>query len=151
MKYYIRFDTERFLKDSRHWGELMADLRLELAAITEIGGAGGGIPSGGEVSRPTERTAIDRDKILQQMDTIKKYRECFRYAWDRMTEPDQILLAGFYYSPGYVYQFVDQWCTENASNRDYCYKAKREAEERFGAVCEDWIRMHPGECGRWVP
>lgn len=142
MRRYIKFDTEQFLKDSRHWEEQIESLKHELASITEIGGMVEGIPSGGGISRPTERIALDRNAIVQRIDKINEYKECFKFAWQCVGESDKLLLAGFYFTPGYIYHFVKRWCEENASNREYCYKAKREAENRFGAACERWMELH---------
>lgn len=139
MREFIRFDVVRFLKASRHWDGEIADLKHEIDAITEIGGAGNGLPSGGEVSRPVERTAVARDEILQKIDKIQEYKECFRYAWDRMDEDDLILLKGFYYAPGYIYEFIEWWVDAYASNRQYCYRAKREAESCFALLCVEWM------------
>lgn len=142
MKHYIKFDTESFLKDSKGWPEKIKALRQDLDSITEISGHGEGMPSGGGVSSPTERTAMERDKIQRQINTLEEYQSCFRYAWECTPEAARRLLTGFYFAPGYIYQFVDLWCAENASNRDYCYKAKREAEDCFGHACRRWMELN---------
>ena len=143
MQKYIKFDTEQFLKDSKHWEDQIESLKRELASVTEIGGVGEGVPSGGGISRPTERTALDREEILQKIRKINEYRDCFKFAWQCVGESDKLILTGFYFAPGYTYQFVNKWCEENASNREYCYKAKREAENRFGSACERWMELQP--------
>ena len=142
MNNYIKFDTEKFLKDSRGWADKMKELEQELESITEISGHTEGAPSGGGVSSPTERTAVERDAIQRQIDTIREYMDCFKYAWDCASEDDKLILKGFYFAPGYIYRFVEYWCEENASNRDYCYKAKRETEQRFGEACRRWMKEH---------
>ena len=142
MKHYVKFDTEQFLKDSRGWTEKLEALKRELDSITEITGRSEGVPSGGGISNPVERTAIDRDMIQRRIDTIEEYQTCFKYAWESISEADRLILTGFYYAPGYVYQFVELWCAENASNRQYCYTARREAELRFGAACKRWMELH---------
>lgn len=142
MRKYVKFDSVQFLKDSRHWEEETRMLEQELVAITEIGGAGKGMPSGGGVSKPTERTAMDRDKVERKLAKLHKYKTCFVFAWRCLGEADKQLLVGFYYAPGYVYEFVDQWCQKYASNREYCYQAKREAEKHFGDACEKWMELH---------
>ena len=139
MRDYIRFDIVKFLKDSRHWDGQIADLLAEMESITEIGGVGTGMPSGGDISRPVERTAVRKDAIRQQIDKIQEYKECFRYVWTHAEEDDLIILKGFYYAPGYIYEFVEWWCDAFASNREYCYRAKREAETRFAEACLDWM------------
>ena len=141
MNRYIKFDSDRFLKDSRHWSKQIEELELEKASITEIGGSGEGIPSGNEVSRPTERVALLRNQIQAKINKIYDFQTCMKYAWESISEEDRILLTGFYFAPGYIYQYVEIWCASNATNRQYCYQAKREALQRFGNACEKWMEM----------
>ena len=143
MNRYFGFETNRFLKDAMHWGEEIERLETQFASITEIGGISAEMPSGGgEISRPTESVALSKYEIKEKIDRIKKYRGCFVYAWKRIEDRDRELLRGFYFESGFIYKFVDEWCKEYASNRDYCYKAKREAEERFGAACIEWMELN---------
>lgn len=135
---YMRFDAEQFLKDSRHWSEEIDRLKLELEAITEIGGRKE-LPSGGGVSDPTFKTAASREAIQAKIDRIRGYQEQFIYAWNCLSEDDAIVLTGFFFAHGYTYKFVDYWCEKYHSNRQYCYAARREAIERFGQFCERWM------------
>lgn len=137
---YYRFDAEQFLKDSRTWSEDMDKLKLELSAITEIGGQKE-LPSGGGVSDPTFRTVARREAIQSDIDQIKRHQERFLYAWNCLSDEDAILLTGFFFAPGYTYKFVDYWCKKHGSNRQYCYTARREAIEHFGRYCEEWDRV----------
>lgn len=142
MKHYVKFDTEQFLKDSRGWNDRIEELNQELSAITEITGHGEGVPSGGGTSNPTERTAIARDAINVRIEEIRTYMKCFEYAWKCISEDDRFILTGFYFAPGYIYQFVELWVSKYASNRQYCYQERREAEKRFGAACQRWMELN---------
>lgn len=142
LRQYYDFNTVKFLKASRHWDDQIESLKQDLAAITEIGGTGEGMPTGSGISRPTEKTVLDREKVLQKMAEIDECRECFKWAWGCISREDQEILIGFYYAPGYVYDFVAKWCDQYISNRTYCYRAKREAEERLGKACKRWMELH---------
>lgn len=137
---YYRFDAEQFLKDSRHWSEEIKRLELELSAVTEIGGQKE-LPSGSGVSDPTPKTAASKEAIQAKIDRIKGYQEQFKYAWGTLSEDDALVLTGFFFAPGYVYNFVEFWCERNDSNRQYCYAARRKAIEHFGQACERWANV----------
>ena len=141
MKRYIRFDAEQFLKDSRSWSERIEELEQEKASITEVGGGGDGMPSGGGVSDPTAKIAMQRDVVQMKINKIYDYQTCFKYAWGCIGEDDKYILTGFFFAPGYVSQFVREWCRDNGSNAQYCYNARRKALERFGKACETWMEL----------
>lgn len=141
MREYITFDSRRFLNESKRWTEQIKELELEKASITEIGGMSEGMPSGGNISRPTENVAIRRDLIQMKINEIYDRQACFLYAWERLSAADKNILTGFYYTPGFIHNFVEKWCAENASNRQYCYQFRREAEHRFGLLCEKWMEI----------
>lgn len=141
MNRYIKFDSDRFLKDSKDWSRQIEELELEKASITEIGGSGEGMPSGNTISNPTQRVALQRDEVQMRINRIYDYQTCFRFAWETIDDEDRLLLTGFYFAPGYIYDFVRKWVEENASNTQYCYRAKREALQRFGQACERWMEL----------
>lgn len=140
MNRYIRFDADRFIRDSRLWGEELSRLKEELDSITEIGGSGGQIPTSNEISRPVERTAIEREDILSRMQQIDEYQKAFKYAWEHVGEYDREMLEGFFFKP--IVKFIEEWCVEHTSNRQYCYRDRRIALEHFREVIEYWIREH---------
>ena len=143
MNRYFGFEANRFLKDAKHWDEEEQQLKTKLESITEVGGVSAAMPSGGgEISNPTEKVSLSEIEIEEKINRITKYKECFIYAWSCIGSKDRELLLGFYFASGFIYKFVDEWITENASNRDYCYKAKREAERRFGEACIKWMELN---------
>lgn len=139
---YFGLDAQAFLKDSKQWeGELKAK-NDELESITEIQGTSTEHISGGGISKPTERTALQREEVRAEIARIEHYKMCFKYAWNCLCAEDVEILTGFYFTKGFISRFVDAWVKEHASNRQYCYNAKREAEKRFGAYCVKWMEKN---------
>lgn len=140
MNRYIKFDVEQFLRDSTGWKKQLEGLNAELESITEIGGSGGGVPSGGNISNPTQNTVLRRQDIEAKITRITDYQEAFEYAWDRISEYDKDMITGFFFASGPIYDFVNVWCQEKASNAQYCYRDRNAALNHFRTRIERWMR-----------
>ena len=142
MQEYIRFDAEKFLRNSKHWDEDISRLKDELDALAEIGELKSSEVTSSQISKPVERAVLERDGLLSQIRKIEKHKAAFDYAWNKLTDDERYMLNGFFFDDNPIWQFVDDWVEKNASNRQYCYQARREALDHFRIVIEAWYISH---------
>lgn len=138
MEKYFRFDVRQFLKDSKGWDKKLYDLALKLESITELSGpSGNGLPSGGDVSQPTERIALQREDVMKEIRRVENYRNYFNFAWSQLEEEEQDVLTIFYGCDQWdKRELIARWCERHASNRQYCYDRRKDAEKHFAKIIE---------------
>lgn len=142
MMSYLRFDSARFLKNSKSWDDELKKLRDALDSITEIGGASDEPGRSSEISRPTERTSLDRMAIEGRISILEIYKAALKYCMKKLSAYDRELIEGFFYNSGSIQIFVELWCKEHDyTNRTYCYRDRRTALEHFADTAEEYMRM----------
>lgn len=139
---YIQFDIERFLRDSRTWEGELKELKKELDSITEISGASDNLGHSTDISKPVERIAIDRDRVMSRMGQLKHYIDALDAGMKGLTEHDRELIIGFFFGDRSMFAFVDAWCREHNSNRQYCYRDRRIALDHLRIRIQNYMRIH---------
>ena len=138
----MEFNIERFLRESRTWSEELKGLQDELDSITEIGGASDNPGHTTDISRPVERTAIDRDRVMSRMGQLKHYIDALNAGMNGLSEYDRELIMGFFFGDRNMFAFVDAWCREHNSNRQYCYRDRRIALDHLRIRIQNYMRIH---------
>lgn len=139
---YIQFDIERFLRDARNWAEELKGLQEELDSITEISGASDNPGHGSDISKPVERTAIDRDSVMSRMGQLKCYIDALNAGMNGLSEHDRELIIGFFFGDKNMFAFVEAWCRAHNSNRQYCYRDRRMALDHLRVRVVNYMRLH---------
>lgn len=142
MTSYLRFNSARFLKNSRKWDEELKQLQDALDSITEIGGACDDPGHSSDISKPTERTSLDRMEIESRINVLKLYKRALTYCMRVLSDYDKVLIDGFFFNAGSIQTFVELWCKENGyTNRTYCYRDRRIALDHFADAAEEFMRL----------
>lgn len=142
MNSYLRFNSARFLKNSRKWDDELKQLHNALDSITEIGGASDDPGRSSDISRPTERTSLDRMAIESRINVLNLYKRALTYCMKVISDYDKVLIEGFFFNSGSIHIFVELWCKENGyTNRTYCYRDRRIALEHFADAAEEFMRL----------
>ena len=139
---YIRLDAEQFIKDSRFWDDEIQRLQEEFETVPEINAVPQSPVKSSSVSSPVEAAAIDRDRLQRRIERLRDYQAAFKFAWDRLDDYDQDMIAGFFFNPGGIPEYIDSWCTKYHSNRQYCYRDRRAAVSSFRRGLETWARSY---------
>ena len=119
---YVHFDTVMFLKDSKRWGKRKKQLRQRLESMSELPSVDN--PSGvrsGAISKPTQRQALERLEIEEELAQIELQEEMLRYGLGGLNENDKELIVGMYLSSKRNGIVVHEWGRKNGLNKDYVY------------------------------
>lgn len=139
MKRYVKLDVEAFLKDSKKWDAEIKDLEKKKDEIVILSGISNSEVHSGNISHPTEDTALRYQAITEEIERIHNYRDILAEALDWIDADDEALINGFFFGKKTINAFVDEYCIEHGCEVKTVYRRRAEAVNRLRKAIEDII------------
>lgn len=127
MDRYMKFDIERFLKDSRGW---LKEIRKKQAELDDLFG----LPELSQetpvqtsnISDITGTTASRREPLIQEIERLSYYVGVLDNALSQLSEQERDLIDTFFFSRGYMYARVDEYAYKWGRSIPSVYIDRRE-------------------------
>lgn len=127
---YVRFDSVKFLKDSRDWKKRRDLLEAELDSIplvTAIHTTEQGKTANPQ--SPVESVAIKRERISTQIAYIDSLEKAKRSVLGKLSDEQVNIINGFFFGEVPISVFVHKYSEEHYICNSEVYKLRREALE----------------------
>jgi len=141
MDRYIEFNPIKFLQESKTWASRKKELTRELESIGDLSAVvNDGMPHGTDIGRPTERNAIKRYELVEQIRAIERYQAMYEYAINQLSQAEIEVLDIFFFKGGYMPPKIDKYGYKYGLCRSDVYKARRLALEHLTQIISEKLQ-----------
>lgn len=140
MNRYIRFDSKKFLKESKRWEKEKEKLLEEMAELAELQKKGESNGKSQSISDNTAGAVIDRQRLQRQVDRLDNYQQALNYAWKHLSDEQREALTALFFTNGIMSHNVSDCAQKLAVCVDKVYKLSREALEEVADLVEEWYK-----------
>lgn len=132
MDRYILFNPEKFLKDAPKWDAERKRLEKELESVLELTANENAEVHSGSISDPTQKTALKRLWLSQEINRIDNYQHVLEYGLTHITPSQRELIECFYFKKNKALNYiVDELSEKYSCSTRHIYRMKNEAVEAF--------------------
>lgn len=137
---YVRFDSVKFLKESRDWKKQRDLLKAELDSIPLV--ASIDTTEQGKTANhqsPVEAAAVRRERIAKQIAYIDSLEKTKRLVLGKLSDEQLNIINGFFFGEVKISVFVRKYSEEHYICISEVYKLRRETLEIVTELLEGYL------------
>lgn len=135
---YRKFDTERFLKDSRHFALKRKQLERDLKYLLDLTAISQDTPvQTSNIADTVGTTAVKREEIQNKLDIINRYISALDNSRKVLDDRENDCIEIFFFKRGYIYALVDDFCYRWHVSPSECYRIRRRAIDKLSTSLEE--------------